>query len=761
MAIAFNSSQDGTSTASTITTPQLGFAIAADLYTVVVIGLRPNTATVTSVGDALGRSYTQRARVTHATSQTLAVEVWTSDTPSTALSDGWFASATMSGSPTKSGIVALNYSGVGSIGSTFPTATGAAGSNPSVSLTPTATTSYAVMGACVSGVGTFAANTGTLRETIQTTGGSGGSNHCTLGNDRTGVTPEVNTVTATSAGHWAAAAVELKVPSGLTEGTGAAAGIGALTSLAAALWNSLASAAGVGTPTAVGRWFSLAVVSSAGTATPTATAATVLAGSGASAGTSTASSTAATGGPTMASAAGVGTVTGTASAIGATAGSAAGLGTPAASSAVTAGSVATATGSGTATGDGLAIGPVETTGTAAGTGAASAASALLRTGVGTTSGTGAAAATAAVRITTAGSSAGVATVAASAASVLSGAGQAMGAATVTGESVTPAAETTGSSAGVATITGAASWIGAAAGAAAGLTAVTATTSVRVATAGSSAGAAAVAAMSGAVAGSLAGAAGTATAAGATATLAVVGRDGLAAGIAAVAATSSATAGVEATATGTATAAASGAGLVYAASDAEAAGTSTAAALAATIVPGDGTAAGAATGDGQSGPANLIQEQTPLLAIRAAVLAQLAADTELAALLYGPTGRDLEDPVRIGYRPRQIPVIEPSVTFFDFGAWDPVLPVTRLSLHIDIWDTDLDHAEEIAERIRTLLDFQWCRMAGITPTSIPIGGPARIDHLGVDVDRSDLLVESEEGDIAQQRVDFLLIATALE
>src|SRR5262245_29472477 len=277
MAIAFNSSQDGTSTASTITTPQLGFAIAADLYPAVGIGPRPNTSTVTSVGDALGRSYTQRARVTHATSQTLAVEVWTSDTPSTALSDGWFASATMSGSPTKSGIVALNYSGVGSIGSTFPTATGAAGSNPSVSLTPTATTSYAVMGACVSGVGTFAANTGTLRETIQTTGGSGGSNHCTLGNDRTGVTPEVNTVTATSAGHWAAAAVELKVPSGLTEGTGAAAGIGALTSLAAALWNSLASAAGVGTPTAVGRWFSLAVVSSAGTATPTATAATVLA----------------------------------------------------------------------------------------------------------------------------------------------------------------------------------------------------------------------------------------------------------------------------------------------------------------------------------------------------------------------------------------------------------------------------------------------------------------------------------------------------
>src|SRR5262245_1390672 len=525
----------------------------------------------------------------------------------------------------------------------------------------------------------------------------------------------------------------------IVQGDGASAGTTTVTANSSAQANSDAAAAGTGTPTGAGCWLALTLAASSGTGTPTATAATVLAGSGAAAGTATVLSAAVAVAPTTASVAGTGAVAGTTSAIAAASGSAAGLSTPTATSAARAGAVATAAGTGTATGDGLAIGPAETTASAAGAGIASAASAAFQASIGATSGSGTATAATAVRLTTTGTAAASGRAAGTAAPIVGSFAQAAGIATVTAESVTPAAETTGASAGLATVTGASGKIAAGAGSAAGSATVAAATSVRAGVIATTAGT------------------GTATAV----ANAITGRISLAAGTPAAEAMSGAVAGSVATAPASSTVEAIGVGVARVEADASAAGTSVATATAAVILPGDGTAAGTGTVDGQSGPADLVQEQSPLLAIRAAVLAQLQADAELAALLYGPTGRDLEDPVRIGYRPRQIPVLEPSVTFFDFGAWDPVLPVPRLSLHIDVWDTDLDHAEEIAERIRTLLDFQWCRMAGITPTSIPTGGPARIDHLGVDVDRSDMLAESEEGDIAQQRVDFLLIATALE
>jgi len=140
----------------------------------------------------------------------------------------------------------------------------------------------------------------------------------------------------------------------------------------------------------------------------------------------------------------------------------------------------------------------------------------------------------------------------------------------------------------------------------------------------------------------------------------------------------------------------------------------------------------------------------LHAIRAAILAQLTGDPTLVDLLSGGP---------IGYRPRQEPPMFPSVTFFDFGAWD-LVPVTRRTVQVDIWDTNLNRAELIAERIRTLLDFNQARTAGLPPAQVPDGGPARIDYFGIDGDDNDLMAESEEGDADNQRLEFRLIATRL-
>src|SRR5262245_14962524 len=120
--------------------------------------------------------------------------------------------------------------------------------------------------------------------------------------------------------------------------------------------------------------------------------------------------------------------------------------------------------------------------------------------------------------------------------------------------------------------------------------------------------------------------------------------------------------------------------------------------------------------------------TALQAIRAAILAQLTGDAELVSLLSGGP---------IGYRPRQEPPTFPSVTYFDFGVWDAMLPVTRRTVQIDIWDTNLNRAEIIAERIRTLLDFNQARTAGLPPVVVDTT-LARIDYFGTDVDQNDLM-----------------------
>src|SRR5262245_1601864 len=508
--------------------------------------------------------------------------------------------------------------------------------------------------------------------------------------------------------------------------------------------------ASAGTGTVTGQTVSLrtGATSAEGSATLVGLAATLTSALGASAGLADLDGIASALIDTAGSADGFGTGAGLASAVTGTAVTAAGAGSglAVAEDAQESAGVATAAGLTTAVMVAASILPVAAS--AAGTTTATTESAAIGATAGAASGTASLSADSDPTREATAASVGTAAVTASGGYLLAGAATAAGVATLAAES-----DAINSLAGTATAAGS----GAAAGAGdfRARIAVTATTT----------GAGTLAASSGATSGRTVAAAGLGLSSAQSASVAVAARNGLAAGLAAVTASPSAIAGSVAATAGGSVVAAISTDVAPTEAAATATGSSTVAANSVTVVPGTGSTAGSAEAAAESGPAGMIQQQTPLLAIRAAVLAQLANDERLTDLLYGGTSavtRAATGPARVTYRTRHAAVLlEPSGTFFDFGIWDSVLPVTRRTLHVDVWDTDLNRAEIIAHRIRTLLDFRKAESAGLPPAQIPLGGPARIDYLGVDVmNPSDLMPESEEGDVDRQGLEFRLIATRL-
>jgi hypothetical protein len=92
------------------------------------------------------------------------------------------------------------------------------------------------------------------------------------------------------------------------------------------------------------------------------------------------------------------------------------------------------------------------------------------------------------------------------------------------------------------------------------------------------------------------------------------------------------------------------------------------------------------------------------AIRRAIVKKLTEDTALATLMGGT--------VRVSYRPTRRPLTLPIITMFDFAdRADEITPTWDRNHQLDVWHSDLDQAEEIAQRVKELLDHQGLALAG--------------------------------------------------
>src|SRR5262245_18387030 len=209
--IQFASSSEGQGIGSPLTIAALD--VQAGNAQIVIIGKRPSSATVASVTDTAGNTYTLQKRHINTTSLSLAVEMWTSQVPCLGHASN-VVTVTFTGSPDKVGALLAQYRGVKAIGggnSGSTATTGGAGSQPSTDIAVAAHSSYALMGAFMSGEPTVAAGGfGTaLRDTSQTTGGVTSGNHVTILSDNTNADSVINSVVGSPSGHWVGVSIEL------------------------------------------------------------------------------------------------------------------------------------------------------------------------------------------------------------------------------------------------------------------------------------------------------------------------------------------------------------------------------------------------------------------------------------------------------------------------------------------------------------------------------------------------------------------------
>ena len=130
----------------------------------------------------------------------------------------------------------------------------------------------------------------------------------------------------------------------------------------------------------------------------------------------------------------------------------------------------------------------------------------------------------------------------------------------------------------------------------------------------------------------------------------------------------------------------------------------------------------------------------LTKLREALYTKLSGDAALTTLLGG---------ANIFYRPRKAVISVPSVTYFDFGTKpDPLVPLMDRTIQLDIWERSTEKAEEIAFRIRQLLDLKNLVLPGLE---------ARPVYLHWQADRD---IPEEEGDIAHKTVEYRLLAYEL-
>lgn len=127
------------------------------------------------------------------------------------------------------------------------------------------------------------------------------------------------------------------------------------------------------------------------------------------------------------------------------------------------------------------------------------------------------------------------------------------------------------------------------------------------------------------------------------------------------------------------------------------------------------------------------------AIRKAIVAKLTADTTLQSLMGGT--------VRVSYRPTRKPIQLPIITMFDFGdRADEITPLWDRNHQIDAWSDDLDNAEDIAQRVKELLDHQ-----GLTLT----GSEGQVDRIHA---VAELDATQEDADLARKTIRFRVLAT---
>lgn len=135
------------------------------------------------------------------------------------------------------------------------------------------------------------------------------------------------------------------------------------------------------------------------------------------------------------------------------------------------------------------------------------------------------------------------------------------------------------------------------------------------------------------------------------------------------------------------------------------------------------------------------------ALRKAIVAKLNTDVELADLMGGT--------VTVLYRPTRQAIALPRIIMFDTGIkGDNIVPLFDRNHQIEIWDTDLDRAEEIAHRITSLLDHQPLPLFDdvLIPSYIP-GDTGQVAFLNL-VNDSD--VPSEDGDLVRKLLQFRLL-----
>lgn len=129
---------------------------------------------------------------------------------------------------------------------------------------------------------------------------------------------------------------------------------------------------------------------------------------------------------------------------------------------------------------------------------------------------------------------------------------------------------------------------------------------------------------------------------------------------------------------------------------------------------------------------------PLTKLRESLVTVLNSDVPLTSLLTDGT---------ITYRPRrEAEIAVPSVTFFDFGVRpDNMVPLLDRTIQFDVWAETLETAEEIAHRLRQVLDLK----------PFDVGGDeARPVFLRLLTDRD---MFEEDGDVAHKVLEFRLLA----
>jgi hypothetical protein len=246
-------------------------------------------------------------------------------------------------------------------------------------------------------------------------------------------------------------AKELVVQSGASgSGVGSSAGVGAASGVGASTAASQGASAGTGSATATGAAIFAGVGAASGTGSAAATAVAIFSGAGASAGIGTATAVGASTAASPGASSGIGTASGIGSSTAASPGSASGVGAATGIGSSTAAAVGAASGTGTATAIGDVAGSTTSgDGAASGQGTATATGASTASSIGASSGLGSGIAAGSSTAAASGSASGTgsATATGDALSSSSGVGSASGTGTATGAGASTA-EAVGSATGI-------------------------------------------------------------------------------------------------------------------------------------------------------------------------------------------------------------------------------------------------------------------------------------------------------------------------